>query len=271
MKPGGRRLLVIPGEQAYGPTPPPGARIAPNETLVFVDRPGRLTRERFRRRPALLRGPLPAADDPRAGGADRQVGIDGRTAPGLVVGHAPSGSSGLRSTAIARAWASPRPRPAPSPDLRADRVGGVADHHDARHPPRVGVHLGDLPVDELVHRRQRGDRRRGGRQQAGEGGAEGVEARRADGLGRRAVDVPPARRARRPAEQAHLAPVGLVVQRERPVDDGVGDEREVGARQQLEPRRDAGHAPERRADAVARHHEVGGELLLAVRARPRPP
>ena len=36
MKPGGRRLLVIPGELAYGPTPPPGARIAPNETLVFV-------------------------------------------------------------------------------------------------------------------------------------------------------------------------------------------------------------------------------------------
>ena len=36
MKPGGRRLLVIPGELAYGRTPPPGARIAPNETLVFV-------------------------------------------------------------------------------------------------------------------------------------------------------------------------------------------------------------------------------------------
>lgn len=35
MKVGGRRLLVIPGELAYGPNPP-GAGIGPNETLVFV-------------------------------------------------------------------------------------------------------------------------------------------------------------------------------------------------------------------------------------------
>ena len=36
MKPGGRRLLIIPGELAYGPNPPPGSGIGPNETLVFV-------------------------------------------------------------------------------------------------------------------------------------------------------------------------------------------------------------------------------------------
>ncbi|HET6690837.1 MAG TPA: FKBP-type peptidyl-prolyl cis-trans isomerase [Miltoncostaeaceae bacterium] len=36
MKPGGRRLLVIPGDRAYGPTPPPGSGIGANETLVFV-------------------------------------------------------------------------------------------------------------------------------------------------------------------------------------------------------------------------------------------
>lgn len=35
MKPGGRRLLIIPPEQAYGPSGRPPA-IAPNDTLVFV-------------------------------------------------------------------------------------------------------------------------------------------------------------------------------------------------------------------------------------------
>ena len=35
MKEGGRRLLVIPGEQAYGPTGQP-PDIGPNETLVFA-------------------------------------------------------------------------------------------------------------------------------------------------------------------------------------------------------------------------------------------
>lgn len=35
MKPGGRRLLVIPGSLAYGPTPP-SPDILPDETLVFV-------------------------------------------------------------------------------------------------------------------------------------------------------------------------------------------------------------------------------------------
>jgi peptidylprolyl isomerase len=36
MRVGGRRTLVIPGDMAYGPNPPPGAGIAPNETLVFT-------------------------------------------------------------------------------------------------------------------------------------------------------------------------------------------------------------------------------------------
>ena len=36
MKVGGRRTLVIPGHMAYGSNPPPGAGIAPNETLLFT-------------------------------------------------------------------------------------------------------------------------------------------------------------------------------------------------------------------------------------------
>lgn len=36
MKVGGRRLLVIPGEMAYGATPPGGSGIGVNETLIFV-------------------------------------------------------------------------------------------------------------------------------------------------------------------------------------------------------------------------------------------
>jgi peptidylprolyl isomerase len=36
MKVGGRRLLVIPGAQAYGANPPSGSPIGANETLVFV-------------------------------------------------------------------------------------------------------------------------------------------------------------------------------------------------------------------------------------------
>lgn len=36
MRPGGRRLLVIPGSLAYGATPPPGSGIGSDETLVFV-------------------------------------------------------------------------------------------------------------------------------------------------------------------------------------------------------------------------------------------
>jgi peptidylprolyl isomerase len=36
MKVGGRRLLVIPGDQAYGANPPPGSNIQANEALVFV-------------------------------------------------------------------------------------------------------------------------------------------------------------------------------------------------------------------------------------------
>jgi peptidylprolyl isomerase len=36
MRVGGRRLLVIPPDMAYGDNPPPGAAIGPGETLVFV-------------------------------------------------------------------------------------------------------------------------------------------------------------------------------------------------------------------------------------------
>lgn len=36
MRVGGRRTLVIPGDMAYGQNPPPGAGIAPGETLVFT-------------------------------------------------------------------------------------------------------------------------------------------------------------------------------------------------------------------------------------------
>jgi peptidylprolyl isomerase len=36
MKVGGRRLVIVPGPLAYGPTPPPSVSLGPNETLVFV-------------------------------------------------------------------------------------------------------------------------------------------------------------------------------------------------------------------------------------------
>lgn len=36
MRPGGRRLLIIPPELAYGSSPPPGSGIGSGETLVFV-------------------------------------------------------------------------------------------------------------------------------------------------------------------------------------------------------------------------------------------
>ena len=36
MKEGGRRLLVIPPEQGYGPSGTPDGAIGPNETLIFV-------------------------------------------------------------------------------------------------------------------------------------------------------------------------------------------------------------------------------------------
>jgi len=36
MKPGGRRLLIIPADLAYGDTPPPGSGIEAGETLIFV-------------------------------------------------------------------------------------------------------------------------------------------------------------------------------------------------------------------------------------------
>jgi peptidylprolyl isomerase len=36
MQPGGRRLLVIPGDLAYGPNGTPDGAIKPDETLVFV-------------------------------------------------------------------------------------------------------------------------------------------------------------------------------------------------------------------------------------------
>lgn len=36
MKVGGRRVLVIPAQLAYGENPPPGSGIEPGETLIFV-------------------------------------------------------------------------------------------------------------------------------------------------------------------------------------------------------------------------------------------
>jgi peptidylprolyl isomerase len=36
MRPGGRRLVVVPGPLAFGATPPQGSGLGPNETLVYV-------------------------------------------------------------------------------------------------------------------------------------------------------------------------------------------------------------------------------------------
>lgn len=36
MREGGRRVLLIPGNKGYGPTPPPGSGIVENETLIFL-------------------------------------------------------------------------------------------------------------------------------------------------------------------------------------------------------------------------------------------
>ena len=36
MKVGGERLLLIPGALAYGPNPPSGSGIEPDETLIFI-------------------------------------------------------------------------------------------------------------------------------------------------------------------------------------------------------------------------------------------
>jgi peptidylprolyl isomerase len=36
MRVGGRRLVIVPGAQAFGASPPPGSGIRPGETLVFV-------------------------------------------------------------------------------------------------------------------------------------------------------------------------------------------------------------------------------------------
>ncbi len=36
MKPGGRRLLIIPADKAYADSPPPGSGIEPGESLLFV-------------------------------------------------------------------------------------------------------------------------------------------------------------------------------------------------------------------------------------------
>lgn len=36
MREGGRRVLIIPANQAYGNNPPPGSGISQNETLIFL-------------------------------------------------------------------------------------------------------------------------------------------------------------------------------------------------------------------------------------------